>query len=404
MAKIGRIKLGGRDINSFIDMSHDVNTTCSFGFFEPTMCLDVIPEEKVSIKASSGVRLAPLPQPTTGLITLKNYYSYVKTEDVFPAFENLQSQTSVNTSRSSYIPNKADSTTNFYLFYWLLCRSAMEYKSRVLDASDTSVPLGNAFDLSQLFTFSINTSFDCSNGTVAGNSFHNMWEDVQKVLNSSGVSPSDTANAFFRSVDSVLYALTEELKNSFSIYENGYLYNVLSYFLFANYEPLLSKYNGSDPTAPCTIFSERFCKRIANGSSYVYSQSRSVENADFYLYLKDQSCTFYYSDGNGGATDVPYEYRGDVCLGIHLTPAGKRLFKIFNTIGVNFRYQEDVEMTKLYAYYKAWFDIFNPGRNRQWKDTACYGIIQTFYDEPDYNINTVITDDFLSSGTPDSVP
>ena len=51
------------------------------------------------------------------------------------------------------------------------------------------------------------------------------------------------------------------------------------------------------------------------------------------------------------------------------TKRGQRLFKVLNAIGIRgFMYNDDVDLPKFFAYYKAWFDNLNPGRNQQWRD------------------------------------
>lgn len=67
-----------------------------------------------------------------------------------------------------------------------------------------------------------------------------------------------------------------------------------------------------------------------------------------------------------------------VCL--HLTKEGRRLFKIFNSLGIQFKYHNSVPLHLLFAYYKAWFDQFNPGRDTQWLETHAYRMIHRFYD------------------------
>ena len=54
MASIGKIQLGKKDKRAYFNMSHDVNSTLSFGFFEPTCCLDVVPNTKLDFKAMPG--------------------------------------------------------------------------------------------------------------------------------------------------------------------------------------------------------------------------------------------------------------------------------------------------------------------------------------------------------------
>ena len=166
MATIGKINLGQKDKREFFDMSHDVNTTMSVGFVEPTMCMDVIPNTKVDIQAHTGVRLAPLPQPTTGTLKLKQYYSFVKTEDVFEAFENLQSQTAVSSSRSRYIPTNADTISNAALLFLLMSLSNRNYKE-----TTSYENINNSWVNSVFFRYSIHPK-DCEAHYIRQSSNH----------------------------------------------------------------------------------------------------------------------------------------------------------------------------------------------------------------------------------------
>lgn len=148
-------------------------------------------------------------------------------------------------------------------------------------------------------------------------------------------------------------------------------------------------------------------KEIYEKYPNIFSEPITVENAD-YLYVVNNAD---YGDGKYNifdftnfdsftqySLDWKSDYRYIVCL--KLTPFGRRLVKILNGIYhtdclskniPNYAMnpedwivsQHDViSVTPLFAYYKHWFDIYNPNREKNWLDTNCYRLIHSFYDYP----------------------
>lgn len=387
MAKVDKISMGRKAKRAFFNMSHQVNTTLSYGFAEPTMCLDVIPDTKLDVQSYTGVRLAPLPQPTTGKIALKQFYSYVKTKEVFEAFDNLQSQTSVGSSRGSYVPVQADTVDNQLLLLSLIIQSA-KFLSGSLAGSEPE--FDNRDVASQLFRLSFNSTLD-----IYGRSkteVHNIWEDVRRAFHGDNTTTAfNVLQAFYHNVYDNRYKIARQLGQCLGVSGADLAYGTWTYWLqFANFDAELKAFIDTNglPSSVAEDLEDykKFLDAIAPADTFVFDKNLTFENADFYFEIEDANRpTMYIGDANGY-----YEYEDDTnyhtYIGVHLTPAGKRLFKILNCIGVNFGYRENVELPKLYAYYKAWFDIFNPGRNLQWKDTNCYKIIHSFYDSPDWTV------------------
>lgn len=403
MAKIDKITLGKKSKRAFFNMSHQVNTTLSFGFVEPTMCLDVIPDTKLDVQAYTGVRLAPLPQPTTGKIKLKQFYSYVKTKEVFEAFENLQSQTSVASSRGSYIPQGADNIINFGLFLALL----ISQSERLNDILANGEQITTRDLAGQFFRLSFNSTLDIYGGSKT--KVHNIWEDVMRAYNAEDANHAEsTLRAFGQTVKSNLAYIARQFAIKFGLSSQLNRYgDWLNWISFVNYEADLAGYYNTnnlswDPEGGLgktnSVYVD-FLKKFAPADTYVYSKANTIDNADFYLELPQPMEISLYQYNDDDDDHVTERTDTDICnyIGVHLTPAGRRLFKIFNAIGLNFRYNELVELPKLYAYYKSWFDIFNPGRNIQWKDTNTYKLIHSFYDSPSYNLGNWFR--YLATGT-----
>ena len=386
MASIGKIQLGKKSNRAFFNMSHDVNTTLGYGFYEPTCCMDVIPDTKLDFKAMPGVRLAPLPQPTTGLVTVKNFYHFVPIQEVFEAFDNFQSGTEVSSSRGVYTPKLANHIGNWHLFAMLLaiskanfvkvCQAEGEYNLRDLDGV--------------FFNFSFSSNYDLWTGEDAP--VHNLFDDViaQGAGTGAGYEPLKALRAFVDSVDNSLAVLQKYFFHLLDV--QGYNKvdtSILAHRLsFTNYTNVFSSaYTGDYSTYGYQDYID-FCKNLKADDAFIFQQGRSYENADFMFELPisyDGSNAQLFRAQDIDAS-VSINMTGKkIYIGIHLTPAGKRLFKIFNCIGVNFGTFASVETDKLLAYYKCWFDKFNPGRTLQWKATNAYRIIHSYFDSPSFS-------------------
>ena len=112
MVSLPKIKIGRRTKREFFDMSHDVNTTCDFGFCQPTLMQDLIPNTRFDLSTRGFVRLSPLPVPTFGRMKVKQITRCIDLKDVFIDFKHFISKRRI-LNTSSKIPN--DLTTCDYI-------------------------------------------------------------------------------------------------------------------------------------------------------------------------------------------------------------------------------------------------------------------------------------------------
>lgn len=380
MASIGKIQLGRKNKRAFFNMSHDVNTTLGFGFFEPTCCMDVIPDTKIDFKALPGVRLAPLPQPTTGLVTVKNFYHFVPVQEVFEAFDHLQSGTEVSSSRGTYVPMNSNNVFNWHLLSYLMLISK-SYFDAVASGTYTQRDLNGVF-----FNFSISSNYDLWDGSDAP--VHNLFDDVikQGAGTGAGYEPLKAMNAFYATLDYVLPVMNKYLLAKLCRPQTGSP-EYASHEAFANFTNYFSTLEPESYPYEYQQYIE-WCNALQADDAFIFQQGRSCENADIIFELPlsygGSSVKLYRAQDVDGSVEINLTDK-HVYIGIHLSPSGKRLFKIFNCCGVNFGNLATVETDKLLAYYKCWFDRFNPGRTLQWKATNAYRIIHSFFDKPTFN-------------------
>ena len=392
MALIPKIQLGRKNKRSFFNMSHDVNTTLGFGFYEPTCCMDVIPDTKIDFKALPGVRLAPLPQPTTGLVTVKNFYHFVPVQEVFEAFDHMQSGTEVSSSRGTYVPKNSNHILNWHLFSYLMLISRSKF-ANVVSGTYTQRDLSGLF-----FNFSISSNYDLWTGEDSP--VHNLFDDVimQGAGTGAGYEPLKALNAFYANLRYVIPVMNKYFLAKLCRPQTGSPNYALPE-AFTNYTNYFSTLSPQQYHYGFESYIA-FCNSLQADDAFIFQQGRSYANADFVFELpltyEGSQVKLYRAQDVDGAVEINLTDK-HVYIGIHLTPAGKRLFKILNVAGVNFGNLASVETDKLLAYYKCWFDKFNPGRTLQWKATNAYRIIHSFFDKPTFNFEQA--QDFEIQGT-----
>lgn len=78
--KVGRSKF---------DLTHDITGSYEFGTLYPTMIMDVIPGDEITIGCTSTTRLAPQLAPVMGRADVYHHYWYVPNRVLWPGFEQF---------------------------------------------------------------------------------------------------------------------------------------------------------------------------------------------------------------------------------------------------------------------------------------------------------------------------
>lgn len=295
------IKIGISTKKAYFDKTHDVSTTSDFGFVQPTLCDDVIPNTNIKLRTHSKIMLAPMPQQTFSRIQMHTTNVFVPMSDVYLAFDNQMTKTTVQSAYKSYIPTSADSITVKNLFYSLFLAPTLY--------------LAKTFKTNKLEPLA----------------FTKVWEG-----DNNGIVP---------------------VSNVSSTYQTS-LSNLLSSLLVGKNHI----YHGTD------TFATDMNSLVKYFSSYYYFLSPdyvtpSWENADF----KVESNTLVN--------------KKHIYVTFHLSHRGQRVMKVLNGLGYKFGlFGKQVSLLPLLAYYKAWFDKYNPPRHIQWKATKCFYLIHSYYD------------------------
>lgn len=125
--KLPKISLGSAAKKRYTrDMSFDCNTTMNFGFCEPLMSQRLEPKATINVDYRQFVRLAPMPVPTFGRVSLFNEVMFCPISDIIPYYDAMLAGQSYYTGAgvSGYTPTSLPYTTNGLLLYFLLCNYA----------------------------------------------------------------------------------------------------------------------------------------------------------------------------------------------------------------------------------------------------------------------------------------
>lgn len=83
------------------DFSHDVVTTSNFGFYQPTLCREIVPNSTINVNNQSFVRLANMVCPTFGRMSLKTHFAFVPMTSIFPHFVEFLNQQKVSNANGT---------------------------------------------------------------------------------------------------------------------------------------------------------------------------------------------------------------------------------------------------------------------------------------------------------------
>lgn len=332
------------------NLSFDCSTTSNIGSVQPTMCREMVPNSKYKVRVSSLVRLASMPLPTFGRMSLRHYHTFVPYVDLYQPFDALMSgQHYKGTNSATFIPSKVPYFTMADILPF------------ILSYSDISIAPANALDKPYYITSS-NVSYDGTvfywsgmdpeaipEGATVYTTFEEAWHaavahDLEAIktaydavrLGTAIFDGSGTANLFaLRSINSSFENYTTD--------EYGHLnFGAFNAFITGSYdsEKLVMAYPGA--TNP-SIFA------AAGGQTVI-----NYQGADLITLVNGYYLLFKFK------------------------PFLKRLRTIFIGLGYQFSPYNTEEMSalKLLAYYKAWFNLFCPVREKAFVDTDCYWIIK----------------------------
>ena len=362
--QISNLKVGASSKKAHFPLHHDVQTTADFGFCQPTLVRHLVAGSSGAIDSRTFVRLAPLPVPTFGRIKAKTITSVVPINEVFEAFDYLQSQQAVQSALASYVPTQADNFKSSQLWNLLVAQSLKRF---------TSSNLANlSYDNAPFLNFTLLTP-----SLLASNIDENGFIDKTLVPIGTGAMKDENTQVLHTYAETNIRAVFDNFKSGETIAFK--FFDVLKRSLGSSLEDYITDDFGALTNDDWRVYSNVSLPRniAVRNPKYIdagYRNFGDSQNCDFYFNYGSSELGLYSSDGTEIHCNVP------IVIAVNLTRRGQRLMKVLNACGISFACERDLEVVPLFAYYKAWFDKFNPGRDKQWRDTNCYKLIHSFYD------------------------
>lgn len=358
MVKIPNIKISAGRKREKCILDFDVHTTANFGFVQPTMAREMIPNSKFTVSINDDVKLAPLPQPTLGRIYMTHKHVFIPYRDVCPQFDSFisgQSYSIPGTSGqplASYIPNllpQLNLTDFARATLALFADWTIHVKRTTTVGSDDELGLYVPLLLDQ------------NRNETQLNEIKEAWD----IINTT------TGN-------NLIYGQT--LRS-----------NIVPYSKY-QYLPngIITQYQQEQGITSLTRTGVRGVMRCGNwtvnanngmtssDSNFAYWDSATKPNGvirpdytNYYVPMEtaDYLCVF----GNPSGKQYTIAFK--------LKPAGKRVRQILTGLGYWFNPNMTLpacNWLKLLAYYKAWFCLYRPQRNISFTQTKCYEMIKRF--------------------------
>lgn len=288
-------------------LGHDVSTTSSFGFCQPVLCREINAQDSVSVRFGQVLRLLPLSKPTFGAMTMRTYTSFVKTADIYHAFESFLSGQSYNGVGGSYIPTEIPWIANSDMT-WLI----------------------RGFSHVNVYTFGSYQRYGTGIGSVDNVTLVDDADDIR-----------DYINQLYTKVNSgVLSSVNDAVGLS-----------------VARYLPSASTYTFFTP---------------------------SVTDLGF-----DSMDWYFHFNGKVPGTETGV----NVLVCGKLNNYGRKLRKIWIGLGEQLNLNSTkINVIRLFAFYKAYFDLFQPQREITWKDTDAFSVME-YLEQHGITLSDYITSD-----------
>lgn len=416
MVTLPKIKIGRHSKRAFFDMSHDVNTTCDFGFCQPTLMQDLIPNTRFDLSTRGFVRLSPMPVPTFGRMKVKQITRCIDLKDVFTDFKHFIAKRKIFNNNMS-MPNQLTQCDYLYLseiFATLQCIQR-EY---IFKGGTSYADYENVDANDVLFRLSLHTNGPMKEGqetTPVGNLggyFYNVFDSFDGTPGMGNTAYNQLAalidgnviNTF--NLFGVWRSNPNSLRSSFDDYSDfdntraGTLRTSLLQWL-TNNQNVHSFVDRQVVSANLGSYDQYYLTsggiNLPGNLKHLFDAPMTLDNADFIMDFPGLNVNYNLITANG---EVQQKTITAAKVGIHLTPAGRRIFKILYAIGIDTSTKDfKIPLYKLFAYYKAWFDTFNVGRVRNWEMTYCHSLIDRFHENPGFPFKSIF--DFWQSDSPD---
>lgn len=345
MSIIPKIQIGlGAKKREKISLDFDNSTTANIGSIQPTMCRELVPDSKITVKVSSLVRLSSMSVPTFGRMSLRHYHAFVPMTDLWEPFnammsgQHFSSYGQANVPSYNFIPTRIPSVSLGLLAFKFIS----EY-------SDISIaPYTNIEK-----PYTITTTNVDYEGTV-----YEFGEDADYTDEASAIRAAQAADiARIQTAWNLLRTsglFGWSASNGWKMWSDGVRGGFLN---DERGQVLLGSFAASLKNADTTLIMNYINSQSAN-VDFSNKGVINIEGADLISQFGSGENQYY----------VLFKFKAPL----------KRLRTIFIGLGYQFNpyLNEQFSILPFLAYYKAWFSLFSPVREKSFVDTSCYKLIK----------------------------
>lgn len=318
---------------SRFSLRHPVNTTAEFGAVQPLQCRKLVPNSNTVCNIESLIRTTPLVAPVAGDIKFKTWSKFVGMSDLYRNFGSFLTKQAVATASN-------------------IVRKTHMPSIRICDLS-SFVLVGSYVTIYEL-------TGQSDSGALTPSSYKTVWktykddsnDDISRLSNILHIYEGTTASTFNDRIVSSAPS-SSHISFSFPGYQSSYLVS----------GAILGSASSSSSTGrsiPIANSSLDASDSMGFRKSFFASSPHrvSLSKADYVVYR-----TLF--PGSDDETTVAYAFK--------LSSWGKRFRKLLLGIGcqVDFQNTDYIDITPLFAIYKAYFDSFGLTLYQNYEQTDC---------------------------------
>ena len=323
-----KVNAGRSRKSSKFDLSHSLTSSMKFGDVQPTFCKLMMPDSTLKGTIDTKIRVMPMPLPPFGKAGFHQYGQFVPIAKLWRCFPEFLSGKVYSGSVSRYVPDRVPSLPMFGPFSIMSLLSGSKFSFWSIHTYKTPE---NPDRIDSSFSYYINPVPLINSGPESGGLYTSNVNDLVgfQVLNFDTSSDTSSVSGF----------------SSLGRIRNGNILNPLD----TNTETSASQ-------------------------AYECGINLAPDKADFVLqYSKDQ---FDAAVPNFSPSSNDQGFDGVVIL-VRLSAEGRRLVRALTSLGIRPSYSDnsEVNLLPLFAYYKAWFDVFAPQRKLHWSNTIAYELL-----------------------------
>lgn len=370
MVAIPKTKVSTIRKKEWHDLSSRYSGTSNFGVVFPSFAREMMPKAKFKMNVHSTILNAPMPVPTFGEMFLNHKHVFVPYVDVCPQFESfLSAQSYTLPSGTSYVPTELPYLDLPLISQWCLSYFAdftIYYRNKELPSPDYK-------EESPWQPFLFERGYNQDDLEEAAEIFERVFHPKSSM----------SSQAYFYgkalNVGSSGGGLTKADYGNFS---NAY-----------NMMPLAPITSPGYSRSPNSLFG----RWLAGQFAYLGDRSDSTLSGGFFAFNGNVpldgveiSTSGKWNPSEGyvdiltadfvslfGPVTNSYEY----AIAFKLRSTGKHLFNILTGLGYQFtpNLEDLVEpdnMLKVFAFYKAWFNLYRPKRQMSFTQSNCYKLIK----------------------------